>query len=586
MQQKRYILLDSVSNKLFKFNENLQLEETVSTFKVNVNNFSDDQLKKMKSSQQYVIAREQALSIPKALEKVNLVYTATSAGKVKLDFTVDESIKDYQLVWTSSNEAVTKIVEYLEGEELVPYVDSFGLGNATISGDLYKSDDLDTPIASVKINVKVTATPEPDSEQPHYGFTIADLRNIGSFDLHLSGVTSVFRSVNTAHDQNLDLIYLADKANNQIVVVNSQTYEVVKVVTTPDDITFADKKFAPRKIITDTKGRMYVIAENVYEGIMQFSENGEFNRFTGVNYVSLTPWEIFWRNFSTEAQLSKQTSIINTSFTSLTVDNRGFIYTTAYAITNEDGLVTDDKNMIKKINQTGKDILRRNGYQEPMGDVTYFQGGTVAALRGPSKFVAIDVNEYGLYTVIDSKMGKLFTYDNEGRLLYISGEALYNDIDAPTEIDTLNEPVSIRYLGENLLVLDKNNKAIIIYESTEIGAVINEAAKLDFEGKSEEAAKVWEKVVKLNANYEYAYIGIGKDYLAKENYKEAMKYFELGADRDLYSKAYKLHRDGIIRKYFAPVMGGIFALIALRYGYKFINRKKYKKELDTGIGDE
>ena len=54
-----------------------------------------------------------------------------------------------------------------------------------------------------------------------------------------------------------------------------------------------------------------------------------------------------------------------------------------------------------------------------------------------------------LYTVADSKRGRLFTYDADGYLLYISGQF-------STERNQLNKiemPVSIKYLGEDLIVL-------------------------------------------------------------------------------------------------------------------------------------
>ena len=586
-------VIDSVSNKLFVFDEAFKLQDTIETFKVTQSKFDDKTLKAIKSSKKYVIARDTYLSIPNEMEKINLVVDDPDLGSKEIEFAVNPNFtSQYQIDWTSSDPSV---VEISVSEDGVPTITAKKVGKATIEAkfnlvtiipaDEEKEEQTITTLLET-INISVSTDPEdvlvPDAK--HNGFTFDQIRALESFELHLSSVSAVYRAVNPNTGE--DYIYLADKGNNQVVIIDSTTYEVVQFVTTPNDITFSSKQFAPSKIITDGAGRMYIIADNVYEGILQFSKEGEFNRFTGVNYVTLSPWEIFWRNFSTEAQLSKQNSIINTSFTSLTVDDRGFIYTTSFATTDDKGLVTNDNAMIKKINTAGKDVLRRNGYQPPKGDVTYVRGGTKTAQRGPSKFSSVTVNEYGMFTVVDSKMGRIFTYDNEGKLLYVSGESLYIGQDKGKQINVLSLPVAVRYLNDNILVLDKNNSAILTFEPTDIGKLINEAAKYEFIGDNENAATTWEKVVQLNANYEYGYIGIGKKYMNNKDYKTAMEYFEKGADRKLYSKAYKLYRDGKIRKYFAPVMGTIIALFAAKYVYKLVNRKKFRRDEDTGMGDE
>src|SRR5690606_1432099 len=131
--------------------------------------------------------------------------------------------------------------------------------------------------------------------------------------------------------------------------------------------------------------------------------------------------------------------------------------------------------------------------------------------NGPTKISDITVNEYGVYTIVDEKMGRLFTYDNEGNLLYISGNSRYADGSLDNQqLSVLSLPVSISYLNENIIVLDNNAKSVVIFEPSDIGKLINQAVKLEFEGDLTEAAKYWEEVVKQNANYEYGYIGIGR----------------------------------------------------------------------------
>ena len=67
-----------------------------------------------------------------------------------------------------------------------------------------------------------------------------------------------------------------------------------------------------------------------------------------------------------------------------------------------------------------------------------------------------------------------------------------------------------------------------------------------------------------------------------------MKYFELGKNKVYYSKAFKQHRDAIIKEWFGPVVIGIFVLVIGKFVYKTVRNKKLgiKKVEETGIGDE
>lgn len=570
-------IVDSRSNNLYVLDEHLKLKETIFEFKLDVNKFSDEVLREIKSSGQYVISRDTVFSIPQSMENVNLVFNNSEVGEIKIDYAVKELDYEYVIEWESSDENIA----FFQMREEEPYIVSTGLGDAKITGSLFNVKDMENPIETVQININVTEQEDTEipQEKKGYGFSIPELRNLGTLYINLHNVKSVYRSAIGE-----DYIYIADKGNNQVIVIDSETYEIEKFVTVPQDRAFEEVSFSPNEVVTDRAGRIYVIADNVSDGIMQFSSNGEFNRYTGVNYVTLSPWEAFWRKISTEAQLSKQKLIINTSFTSITVDKDGFIYTTSNALKNDDNIVTDDKNMIKKINPTGEDVLRRNGYENPMGDVEYLQVASDSLRSGPSMFSGITVNDYGVYSVLDSKMGKIFTYDNEGNLLYISGEARYSS--SNSGVDVLSNPVAIAYMGEEILILDKNSKAVIIYEPTDIAKLINTAVEYESIGDKMSAAEYWEEIIKLNANYEYAYIGIGRKYLEEKDYKTAMEYFKYGKHRELYSRAFKMDRDAAIRKYFTPVVVTVIALSIGLYVYKKVKHRNDPVEYETGMGDE
>lgn len=401
--------------------------------------------------------------------------------------------------------------------------------------------------------------------------------------IQLLKVSGVYRAERAKRDSNNvvvegeyeDLIYLCDTGNNQIVIVDAKTYKVVQVISAPTDQALSEKTFSPTKVVTDKAGRIYVISEGIYEGIILLNNKGEFMRFVGVNYTSMSFWDALWRNLATEEQRKQMTSILNTEFKNFTIDSQGFIYTVSRAVTNEETGVTDDSAMIKRINQAGKDVLVRNGYSVPKGDLITIRTG---ANKGGSAFSGITVNEYGVYTVVDTTGGRLFTYDKEGNLLYISGGK-------GSEVTDLENPVAVRYQGENLIVLEKNNRVVIRYTPTEVGRMINKAVEYQAKGDLEAASEEWQNVINQNPNYELAYVGVGKTYLSAGRYQDAMEYFKIGFNVDYYSKAYKLYRDDKIKKYFPFAMTAIVVLVVVLIGYKIYKSVRYKKS-DAGFGDE
>jgi len=97
---------------------------------------------------------------------------------------------------------------------------------------------------------------------------------------------------------------------------------------------------------------------------------------------------------------------------------------------------------------------------------------------------------------------------------------------------------------------------------------VNEAVKNYHHGNDKESAEYWEKVLRLDANYEVAYVGIGKARLMEGKNKEAMAYFKNGNSKKYYSKAFKRYRQEMLRDYFGFIMSTIVLIPLLYIGYK------------------
>lgn len=356
-------------------------------------------------------------------------------------------------------------------------------------------------------------------------------------------------------------IYIADTGNFRIIKMN-HNFEVVDVFSEIDDATFDEINFEPRKVTVDASERMYVVAKNVYEGIIELDSGGAFNRFTGVNPIRLNPIEIFQRSLMTEEQLAQLQLFLPTEYTNVSIDDKSFIYATSKPSEN------NAENAIQLINPKGVDVIKRNGYHPPMGDIQYMQGMNNYVITGPSDLVDIASTNNGIYTVLDQKRSRLFTYDSEGNLLYING-------DDGSQSDKFSEGVAIAYLDDDLMVLDRKTRTVIVYQPTEFGLAVNQAIAYHAAGEFELASMIWEEVLVLNTNYEIAYNGIGKYYLREGDFRTAMEYFNLGHDQYYYSKAFKGYRNEMIKANFGYIFGAVafigVGLIALKI------RSTYKK---------
>lgn len=403
-------------------------------------------------------------------------------------------------------------------------------------------------------------------------------------------------------------IYIADTGNSRVVRYDYQQNIVDGVYLTPEDSAFYQVKdnikvmdssetvFRPNKVAVDRTGRLYCIATGTYEGIMEFHTSGSFNRFLGKNEVVANPLKKLFSWFYSETQLDSLDKDLPPEFTNIAMDENGFLYATSHP----DSDATTNANMVKMINTSGKDILKRNGYVTPDGDAVYLTASNIdGATIGMSNLVAITVSRNGNFTIADQRRGRLFTYDTEGNLLYITGDQPAGLGSSGLSSSIVN-PVAIRYFyrdtvdeqgnpttEETVLVLDAESKTILVFETTEFGKAVNTATELylngivqdeylldengnialDAEGspivKQYGAETYWQQVVKMNTNYELAYLGIGKALLMRGEYKEAMSYFKLAHNATYYSKAYSEYRDQILSKNFSWIMTAIILLVVV-----------------------
>jgi len=360
-------------------------------------------------------------------------------------------------------------------------------------------------------------------------------------------------------------LYVADSMNKRVVVLTPEG-EFISIIDNPQsEILEEGFDFIPIKVTVDYADRAYVISKNAFEGILVFESDGSFTGYFGTIEVKITLWEKFWRKIATKEERAKQQLYIPTEFTGMDVDSGGFIYAT--------NIDSDGVQAVRRLNPQGKDVIQKGENENVGGDIRVYTYGKYA---GPSEITDVVYRGKGIYSLLDRKRGRIFTYDKEGNLLYIFGGL-------GSQEGTFTTPVAIEAIGDQLIVLDAYYGAILKFGETEYGNLINEAVGLRYDGDETEAIEIWQKVLKLDENNELANSGIGKAYLTAGDNKTAMKYLKLGMNRKYYSVAWKRYRNEILTENMNLFMTIIVVFIVLLITYKkflkkWIRQKRQEKK--------
>ncbi len=355
-------------------------------------------------------------------------------------------------------------------------------------------------------------------------------------------------------------LYVADSNNKRIVVLTPEG-EFLKIIDNPQsEILEEGFDFVPLKVTVDYADRVYVIAKNAFEGILVFESTGDFTGYFGTIDVKITLWEKFWRRLASKEERSKQLLFIPTEFTGIDIDSDGFVYAS--------NIDSEGVQGVRRLNPRGEDVIQKGENENLGGDLIVGMFGTYA---GPSEFTDVVYRGRGIYSLLDRKRGRIFTYDKEGNLLYIFGGL-------GSQEGTFNTPVAIEAVGDMIIVLDAYSGTILKFGETEYGALINDAVGLRYDGDETEAIAKWQGVLKLNENNELANSGIGKAYLTAGDNKTAMKYLKLAMNRKYYSIAWRRYRNELMAKNIGFVFTVIGIGIILTLLYKKVIRKKLAKQ--------
>lgn len=549
IDSKGYVYLaDTGSSRVVIMDENLQMVSELSLFynegailpragklmEEEAVNYEDMLTRRLKS---YAEDKEDPVTFEITLEELILVEERVNAKD-----TEDERMAELDVI----------AGEYAEvGRTMLPYE---------------RMVDLMTYVMPIKVKYDSLTDEEielakEDAGVAHLCKTDDDYRSAAYYYHYLMGVSGEdpsgdhFASPEGVFVSGDGTLYVADTENARVVKLarddeESWTFKAIDTFYCPESSILPEEfVFKPSNLVVDNAGRIYVNVKNVNSGIMQLSTTGEFMGYFGAQKVQGSVVDWFLRLFQTEEQRARAVRIVPRVYNNIGIDSKNFVWITANSMDNFDlfsYLSSGDSGTapIKRLNPSGNDVLVRNGNWAPGGDVP-FDTNEVSSI--------IDVavkGDTGIYTLVDDKRNKLFTYDGEGNLLYAFGGT-------GSQLGVFQLIGAAVYQGTDLLVLDKQTGTITRFKQTAYATAIEEALTADEQREYLKSEECWKQVQKLNANFDLAYVGLAKCYLrnaaqaseeeAKEYYQTAMEYYKLARNTEGYSKAFKEYRSLYVR---------------------------------------
>ncbi|MBR5252709.1 MAG: YIP1 family protein [Clostridia bacterium] len=383
-------------------------------------------------------------------------------------------------------------------------------------------------------------------------------------------------------------MYVCDTDNNRIVLFDTNG-NFIKVISKPVSNLFEEGDiYKPVACVADDYGRIFVVSSTTYQGIIVLNTNGDFFGFIGATKVTVNALELLWRKFQTEKQKQNSKEYVSTEFNNITIDDQNFIYVTTSSIevSVAAGDTSADNAPVRKLNASGIDVMARNGFFPPSGEIMVeARGEDTSAVTGASKVIDVAIGPEGTWSIIDENRSKVFTYDSNGALLFAFGDK------NGAQIGNIATVEAIAYQGSNILLLDRTNANIVVFRRTEYADLLISALEHDNLRMYDVTIDDWTEILKRNNNFDAAYIQIGKSLYRQGEYEESMEYFKAANETVNYSDAYKEIRKEWANKFFwiIPIIIVIACiLLAKFFGYAGkvnkrtalkVGRKSLKEEL-------
>ncbi len=429
--------------------------------------------------------------------------------------------------------------------------------NKTAAFTLWMDDlDLDDEFS----NGDVVYASDPETNQP-IGEPIYEVEVTGQTDAGKDIV--LFKDINTKEPvfEKVDSSEMYGKFLGNWVTTNynddtvlkitvlASTVKPIQVVTTPSAPVFNPIEgigytFAPRKVVVDKRGNMYVVGAQSDNGLIMLNEQGEFLTFFGGNPIRTPIVDTIRSLFLSENQkeeLRDQSNIDIDYVSGVAIDHKGFIYTVTSTL---------EDNVIKKFNVSGKNYFSTDA-------------------RGWVGAVDLWVGNYGNILVIE-EFGWINEYNADGRLIF-SFSVSDRGIDRE---GLLSLPKSIAVdSNDSLFVVDQGNKLLQVYKPTKFTDAVHTALQAYQDGDEELARQNWQFSLEYATVFDLAHVGLGDAYVRQDRFEEALQEYTYATYKDGISNTYWQVRQEWMEQNLELVFFGLLIVLISRWVFVFINKK-------------
>lgn len=358
------------------------------------------------------------------------------------------------------------------------------------------------------------------------------------------------------------MVYIADTGNARIAVLDCEN-NLVANLSAPNDVRLENIMFTPTKVAMDRRGYIYILLKGGNDGLMLMDITGKFQGYFGRNATQLTISERIKRLIYTDEQIATNLNAVSPSISGMCISGDGFIYTCTSTLSDR---------QIKKFNASGTNLFSEINTQVQVSRRD----------RIMSAVSSIFVTDNGIIYGIDNFNGSVIIYESNGKPLITFGEKLLGN---DKRIGYFSDPVAISVTNDGtLLVLDKGYNGFHVFQPTELMSRILDAVSLYDEGLYSETEDAWENILKMNANYYWANLGLGKIAYMNKDYKAAMRYMKLASNQEYYSDAQWKQRALVVQKYAAPVIGILVVYAIIHFLTVKITGFNVYSAIGRGIG--
>ena len=376
-------------------------------------------------------------------------------------------------------------------------------------------------------------------------------------------------------------IYIAASEQQIVFKIDSQGNLIKQYLLPDSNIIPSNFRYRPIKVTVDSKGYVYILSEGSYYGALLYSPTDEFLGFYGANSVASTITDVFQNLYQKLLMndIKKEQSLkkLPYQFTDLVVDEENFIYTTTGTT------VAGAKGQIRRLNPGGKNVLDSSGtnYADENASIKIGNGWHGTNL---SRIAVFGDFIYAL----DTSYGKVFMYNTKNELIGVFGGGL----NTGEQKGSFMGAKAIEVYNGTVYVIDAKKNCLTVFTPTEYGKLVMSASSKVIRSEYLEAEAEWESIITQDANNQLAYRYLAKAEYTKGNYKKAMNYAKLGADRDTYGQVYEVYRNRLLKSNFVYIVIAtvvVIALVAVLFYFKkkkrivLFKNEKFKLMLSTPL---